>query len=158
VSARLFVVRHGHAGSRADWDGPDHLRPLSGRGRRQAEFIADLIEPERPARIVSSPSVRCTQTVLPLATRCGIRLEEDDRLAEGSLPVATSALVAELLQPSGDPGIAVVCSHGDVIPAFLHTLTGAEGLDPWLCAKGSVWILDFDAGGRCERGAYRKGD
>src|SRR3954454_13818704 len=35
----LLLVRHAAAGDRADWDGPDDLRPLDTRGRRQAERL-----------------------------------------------------------------------------------------------------------------------
>ena len=33
----ILLVRHARAGSRKDWDGPDEKRPLSKKGRRQAD-------------------------------------------------------------------------------------------------------------------------
>jgi hypothetical protein len=32
----VLLIRHGHAGTRQEWDGEDHLRPLSARGKREA--------------------------------------------------------------------------------------------------------------------------
>ena len=37
---KLFIVRHVKAGDRSRWDGPDHDRPISKTGRRQADALA----------------------------------------------------------------------------------------------------------------------
>ncbi|MCM3523284.1 transcription-repair coupling factor, partial [Curtobacterium sp. P97] len=39
----LVLVRHASAGERADFDGPDDLRPLDGRGRAQADRLAQVL-------------------------------------------------------------------------------------------------------------------
>ena len=59
-------------GSRSAWDGPDEQRPLSKAGRRQAAALAKLLGDEPIGRIVSSPYVRCRETVAPLAERIGL--------------------------------------------------------------------------------------
>ena len=38
----LFLVRHAKAGNRSEWQGDDHIRPLTPKGWRQAEAIALL--------------------------------------------------------------------------------------------------------------------
>ena len=41
---KVYLVRHAHAGNKADWYGPDLARPLSERGRRQASgLVARLL-------------------------------------------------------------------------------------------------------------------
>ena len=40
----LLVVRHADAGTKASWDGPDRLRPLSPVGRLQAEGLVVRLE------------------------------------------------------------------------------------------------------------------
>jgi len=65
----MYLVRHAKAGSRSAWSGPDDLRPLTKTGRRQADALGDLLAERRVTRVVSSPSVRCRQTVEPLETR-----------------------------------------------------------------------------------------
>ena len=80
----LYLVRHAKAGSRSSWDGDDRLRPLTKMGRREAEGIADLLRDAPLERVLSSPYVRCTETVAPLAARRGLEVEEHDALAEGA--------------------------------------------------------------------------
>ncbi|MFL5943631.1 MAG: SixA phosphatase family protein [Gaiellaceae bacterium] len=100
------LLRHASAGDRDHWDGPDRLRPLDERGRRQASELVELLRPFGLRRVVSSPYARCVETVEPLATALGVPLEEDDRLAEGAGPGAE-----ELLREDG----VLACTHGDVV-------------------------------------------
>jgi broad specificity phosphatase PhoE len=69
VVGMLIVVRHAVAVDRADWTGDDLLRPLTPLGREQAEGLVARLEDHPIERILSSPSLRCTQTVEPLARR-----------------------------------------------------------------------------------------
>ena len=62
-----FLVRHGDAGDKRSWDGPDVGRPLSPAGFRQAEGLVVRLEDYPVERILCSPTVRCHQTVQPLA-------------------------------------------------------------------------------------------
>ena len=39
-----YLVRHANAGDRAEWKGPDRLRPLTTLGQRQAEELASRIK------------------------------------------------------------------------------------------------------------------
>jgi broad specificity phosphatase PhoE len=141
---KLYVVRHAHAGSRSAWDGPDDTRPLSRRGRKQADAIADHLAGVGVARLVSSPSVRCVQTLAPLADRLGLRVDADDRLLEGADGDQALALLGELANATD--GAAAVCSHGDVIPDVLRILNaGATRFkDPLAWPKGSMWVLTGD--------------
>jgi phosphohistidine phosphatase SixA len=108
----VIVLRHASAGDRAEWTGDDRLRPLDPRGRRQAsKLVAALLE-LGVTRVVSSPYVRCVQTVEPLADALGIEVELDDRLAEGAGPDAA----LELLRGIED---AVACTHGDIVDDVL---------------------------------------
>lgn len=61
---------------------------------------------------MSSPYVRCVETVEPLAAELGLPVELDDRLAEGASAMRAFELLAEL-----DGGIA--CTHGDVVETVL---------------------------------------
>jgi phosphohistidine phosphatase SixA len=140
---RLYVIRHAHAGSRSHWDGSDEDRPLSTRGRRQADAIADALASVGAGRLVSSPSRRCTQTLDALAVRVGVPVEADNRLAEGSDGVDALALADELCK---EHDAAVVCSHGDVIPEMLRILkaTTARFRDPFIWPKASTWVVTWN--------------
>jgi broad specificity phosphatase PhoE len=103
------LLRHASAGDREAWAAPDALRPLDERGRRQAAELVPLLLELGVERVVSSPYVRCVQTVEPLAAALGVELEEDERLAEGE-----GGAAADLIAEHG----VVACTHGDVIAAL----------------------------------------
>lgn len=147
----LYVVRHAHAGKRSEWTGDDRLRPLSTRGEAQALAIAGALAPSSPERILSSPAVRCVQTVQPLGEKLGVAVVEEDRLFEG----ASTAEVAELVDELAGAAAAVLSSHGDVIPMVLRLLV-ERGMAPernLIWQKGSVWVVERD-GDRWGRGRY----
>jgi 8-oxo-(d)GTP phosphatase len=148
----LVLVRHGHAGSRSDWDGRDDLRPLDARGRQEAARLAQVLPVLAPRELFSAPPTRCRETVEPLADRMGLDVHEAPELGEDGFdadPAAGLALVERLLTPGTHPGVSVVCSQGGAIPSVLDALgVRAHGARPYPpAAKGSVWVL----GGR--RGA-----
>jgi broad specificity phosphatase PhoE len=136
---RSYLVRHGSAGDRHAWHGPDELRPLDEEGRRQAKALVGLLADATIERMLSSPSLRCVQTLEPLAEARGMPIETTPVLAEG----AGGAGAVELL--SGGEAL-VACSHGDVIEAALDLLAGAgvalegrSGETP----KGATWVFDL---------------
>ncbi|MEU4573728.1 NUDIX hydrolase [Nonomuraea sp. NPDC023979] len=113
----LVLVRHGSAGSRQAWHGDDALRPLDAEGRAQAATLATVLPAYRPRTVLSSPSLRCVQTLEPYTRD----ITRDALLAEESQdPRKTPALVGELTGP------AVVCSHGKVLPGLIAALGGTD--------------------------------
>ena len=80
----MHLIRHAKAKSRLAWEEPDELRPLTKRGRREAAAIAVRLGEEPLARLVSSPFVRCVQTLEPLAVALDLPIETTDLLAEGA--------------------------------------------------------------------------
>ena len=136
----VHLIRHADAGRRGSWHGPDGERSLVAAGLAQAEALAVELAPARPRRILSSPLVRCIQTVQPLADALGIVVEPHPALAEGADLEASWALLESLVADE-----AVLCSHGDVIPPLLDRLARRGvpvlGRDTDV-AKGSVWTVD----------------
>jgi Histidine phosphatase superfamily (branch 1) len=123
-----LLVRHADAGDRRAWSGPDELRPLDRSGRRQAAALAELLAPLAPRRIVSSPAVRCRETVEPLAAALGLPVEESDALAEG----APRDPVRALLAAADRPALSV---HGDLFPDLLGGRT---------CRKAGAVVVRVD--------------
>ena len=141
-STPVFVVRHAKAGSRSAWDGPDPARPLSKAGRRQAAGLVSQLADQDITRIVSSPFIRCTETVEPLAQRLHLPVEPSPSLEEGApLPEALRLVEKVADEPT------VLCTHGDVIGELLDHLrrTGVD-VDDGRMEKGATWILDTEAG------------
>ncbi|HEX5588634.1 MAG TPA: phosphoglycerate mutase family protein [Acidimicrobiia bacterium] len=138
----VYLVRHAKAGSRRNWSGKDSQRPLSKPGQRQADQIASVLAGAAITRIVSSPFVRCVQTVEPLASACGIPVDLSDALAEGA-PVADAAALLDKLAREE----SALCSHGDVIGDLLmHLADHGVRIGDFRLEKGSVWLLDTDDG------------
>jgi 8-oxo-dGTP diphosphatase len=135
----LLLVRHAVALRRSDWKQPDHLRPLTPRGYAQAEALPELLAARPVDRVLSSPFLRCVETVTPLAARLALPVEELPQLAEGG---GTSA--AALLGDLG--GTVVLCSHGDVVPDLLAVLAPSvlAGGGDVPCEKGSTWVVEDD--------------
>jgi 8-oxo-dGTP diphosphatase len=154
VSARLaYLVRHAHAGDRATWRGDDSDRPLSDKGWRQARALPTVIRPPEPLRrVLSSPALRCVQTVEPLAQAYSLRVEIDEALREGADPRDSLAL----LEREMARGPVTGCTHGDVVPGVLDLLRSAgvrfEGPLTW--PKASTWVLEGADGGGVVRARY----
>jgi len=156
----MYLVRHASAGMRNDADPHDDDRPLDADGDAQAGQLAEWLRHEPVSRILTSPFLRCRQTVEPLAAALGLIVEVDDRLAE-STPVDVSwALLSELAGTPGTNGsngdAVVICSHGDVIPDLVRRAQGRGMLVPGKsgCAKGSAWILQHWDGQAFATGVY----
>ena len=147
----VYLVRHAKAGDRAQWSGDDRLRPLSGRGHRQAQLLIDVLADARFERILSSPYVRCMQTVAPLAGARELAIEPARALAEGE-PLSDGL---ELVQKHAISG-AVLCMHGDLMPMLLdhYASSGVDMTDDLRWPKGCTWILDTESTGEVVRARY----
>jgi len=124
----VYLVRHATAGHRPSWEGDDRVRPLDERGVLQAAGLVELLGRRDFERIVSSPAVRCVDTVVPLADGRGLTVEASEALAEG----AGREAALELFRAAGGPLVASV--HGDMV----EELTGEHA------KKGSTIVLEVD--------------
>jgi 8-oxo-dGTP diphosphatase len=147
----IYLVRHAKAGVRDSWPGDDEQRPLSGRGRLQAHGLLELLRDKQFGNVLSSPYVRCIETVVPLAAERRMAIEPVEALAEG----ASLNEVVALVRKHAAQG-AVMCSHGDVIPMLLdhYASNGVDiGAAPqW--PKGCTWVLETDATGEVRTVEY----
>jgi 8-oxo-(d)GTP phosphatase len=136
----VLLVRHGHAGAKRSWRGDDRRRPLNAQGLAEAGALASLLAPYAPVRIISSPFLRCVQSVRPLGETVGIGIETSPSLVPDA--GATAALL--VVAAAGD-GPVVICTHGEVIHD-LQTHLGADGLSSFgpesPREKASVWVLE----------------
>jgi 8-oxo-dGTP diphosphatase len=129
----IYLVRHAHAGQRTtasdDWQ-----RPLSAKGRYQASVLAKSLAAVVRGDILSSPFVRCVETMEPLAARSGREVLLDDALAEGAEVESLLQLLERV------PERSVLCTHGDLLRATVDRLdTLVRG--PACFEKGAVWVL-----------------
>jgi 8-oxo-dGTP diphosphatase len=134
----IFLVRHAKAGHRDPTVPDDTQRPLTPNGWNQAKaLIEPLVEAGATDHLLSSPYVRCMQTLEPLAIRLDTNVIADDRLAEEQPLAPLLDLLVEV--PEG----SVLCSHGDMIPDVIAALQRRRctiATEPnW--KKGAVWAL-----------------
>jgi 8-oxo-dGTP diphosphatase len=138
----VLLVRHGHAGTKRHWDGDDSFRPLNEQGLAESVALADLIAPFTPARIVSSPFLRCIQSIAPLADAMEIEVERSQSLVPEAGAAATSLALGVSTPTSG---AVVLCTHGEVLHA-MQTILGKGGLTSFgpeaPREKASIWVLD----------------
>ncbi|MFQ5555423.1 MAG: NUDIX domain-containing protein [Acidimicrobiia bacterium] len=142
-SGRILLVRHALAGDRAQWKGKDRHRPLSKRGKEQTAALTDALASAPVTRLISSKSVRCHETLVPLSEVTGIDLEHDGALAEG-VPVERLRRLIKSL--TGE--VAALSTHGDIIEAYVSLLAkkGVRLDGPMKWKKASVWVIETRKG------------
>lgn len=120
----LHLLRHAHAGDPDAWSAPDAARPLSRKGREQAErlgvFLAGI--GFAPDAIISSPKVRARETAELVAARLDMEITIDERLAGGSDLADVNAVLAA----AGDPDRPVLVGHDPDFSDLLAALCGGD--------------------------------
>jgi 8-oxo-dGTP diphosphatase len=143
----IYLVRHARAGSSAAWLGDDAERPLTGKGLRQAARLSSRLGSIGSLAFVSSPSVRCVQTLEPLAAAVGAVICRAPELADDTPAPVVDRFLRNLAGP------VVVSSHGKPIEAVLSMWAASgiavegplrEGVP--FAKKGSTWIVERRAG------------
>lgn len=139
----FFVVRHAKAGSRSHWTGDDRRRPLSKKGVKQADAIAEMLAPQQVTAVYSSPYLRCVQTVEPLARIVKLAVMQAPELAEGRG-------VRGLYRFFDDRALdrVVLSTHGDLVWELVEDLTNRRVLPAFReqFEKGSTWTVEVEDG------------
>jgi phosphohistidine phosphatase len=132
----LYLLRHAHAGNPDDWTGDDAQRPLSAKGRRQAERLARFLQAidVKLDAVVTSPKVRARETAEPVAAALDVRYVTDRRLA-GHLDVA---LLENVIEDAGGDRVMLV-GHDPDFSDLAAALCGARELP---LKKGALARLD----------------
>jgi len=138
---QLHLLRHAHAGDPAKWRGPDELRPLSARGRRQAESLGRHLDSLglRFDLLLSSPLVRARQTAELVGERLGLAVEIDERLGGG----LSGPGLAALLRDHGLPDRPILVGHD---PDFSELVTSLAGAADIPMRKGAFARIDIGPG------------
>jgi broad specificity phosphatase PhoE len=141
---RIVLVRHCYAGRRSHWPDDDIVRPLDSTGWAQAQWLVGVLTPVASRRIVSSPYLRCRQSIEPLAQKLELHVELSEDLAPDA-GLKTYEMIRSLsIAPSLTN--AILCTHGEAIRVALGLVASEERITlerrlPGV--KGSVWTLNF---------------
>jgi 8-oxo-(d)GTP phosphatase len=131
----LILLRHAKAVHKASWKHADSRRPLDDSGRDDAKALAELLACFAPrARLITSPAVRCVETLRPFAELSGAHLQEEPSLYVHHQLSATdqadsrpsiAALVGEAIA-TGEP--VILCAHRENIPDLQAAALAALGI------------------------------
>jgi phosphohistidine phosphatase SixA len=115
------LIRHADAGSRAAWLGHDEWRGLTDLGWTQAEEAAARLRDLPLQRIMTSPAMRCRQTVVPLARALSLDVEPCWQL-RGTVGLE------DVLQFLSDDETAsgVLCMHRETLQMLFAHLAEVE--------------------------------
>jgi len=153
----LVFLRHAAAGHKGTWPGDDLDRPLDVRGAADADRLGALLSCFAPRRVISSAAERCVATVRPYAALAGAAValepaftvglsEEDTGSAAVTSDAVASAAVSEIVT-AGVP--AVICAHGENLPALITDACAALGAAPpedLSLPKSGFWVLHLTGG------------
>ena len=140
----IYLVRHARAGERGAWRQDDWLRPLSRAGRAQARGLLGLLRDAAFDRVLSSPYVRCLETVVPIAgarrladrtrgcARRGWRSRRGARDRAQAHRERRGALQSRRRDPRG--------------ARDLSTATASTSVPDPRCPKGCTWVLEAGGG------------
>jgi 8-oxo-(d)GTP phosphatase len=129
----LLLLRHASAGERMSSPAEDRFRALDRVGRAEARRMRDLLGRFAIDRIVTSPHVRCVETVGPIARARRLEIEQRVELEPDAALADILALLAEL------PDATLVCTHREVIERLFGTEVS--------CEKGGCLRLERLRGG-----------
>lgn len=149
MSKTLILIRHGHR----DTTQRQIDNGLDDKGREQAKaikrFFTSRFETDGAKEglwLVSSPKLRCVETLLPLAKALDRSVDIHPSLDEGSIreegklfEARIKTFLREWIQSKVE--VTVLCSHGDWLPLAVHQLLGLY-VDP---KKGSWLEIEGDS-------------
>ncbi len=148
----IVLVRHAHR------DTSDRMldNGLSAKGWEQARAVAQeirrILESEKAGgdlvELISSPKLRCLETLDPISRILGVGVQIDPRLDEQGAAETGRNFSDRVLEyfsflklKENKSAILVLCSHGDWIPEFTYRLT-QERLE---LNKAGFVVLKFDS-------------
>jgi phosphohistidine phosphatase SixA len=132
----LYLLRHADAGDPDKWSGEDGLRPLSDKGRRQAEALGAFLAARDFAVdvVLSSPKLRAMETAELVATALGMSVTPEPRLAR-QLDLDRLGDILDGINGRR----AMICGHDPDFSELAAALSGASYLP---LKKGALARLD----------------
>lgn len=122
----LYLVRHGVAANRRDWQGDDADRPLTKEGKQEMQRVAAGIAKLGLAldAILTSPYARASETAEIIAKELGMtdKLAKDDRLEYGF----GRKKLRQVMGDYGDAQALMLVGHEPDFSKLIGKLTGGR--------------------------------
>ncbi len=138
---RLYLLRHGPAGSRDTWQGDDALRPLTEKGaRRMREAAAGMKRLGLAVdTVATSPLARARQTADIVADTLHLPVEEQKGLSPGFGLAQLAGLLTIYTEASG----LMLVGHEPDFSALIGRLIVSRGEAQVMLKKGACCALDL---------------
>jgi broad specificity phosphatase PhoE len=126
---KIVLLRHAHR------DTTDRFldNGLSEKGLKQAKAIASHFREHfaKPTELLSSPKLRCQETLADYAEALSMEVEINNELIEQEATEASRDLEKRIVDyfkawEESDKQFTVLCSHGDWIPIALYLLVDIQ--------------------------------
>jgi phosphohistidine phosphatase len=139
----LLVLRHGIAGSREEWDGPDAERPLTDKGRSHSRDAARGLARMgvKPDVILTSPYLRAAETARLTGAALKAPVEEASELEPGNLLQGFLVLV----QRHAEAASLMLVGHEPDLSALIGRLISGATPARVELKKGACAQLALDA-------------
>ncbi|MDR3685589.1 MAG: phosphohistidine phosphatase SixA [Coriobacteriia bacterium] len=138
---RVYFMRHGDAGDKRAWEGPDTERPLSELGVARTEAAARHFVQTgfRPSKILTSPLTRALQTaeIVAAALEASKLVQIDDVLAPGFDITG----FRRILKSNADQDRLLLVGHD---PGLSNVIEATMGGGSIVLKKGGIARLDID--------------
>ena len=132
----LYLIRHAEP---ANHGNSDAERPLTPRGRKQAQWMARFLRDKNIRELRTAPHLRCRETAELIGEALGIAPRVDP-----ALHIARSFLV----EPPAHNAVWV--AHSNNIPDAVEAL----GANCNACGHASAWALELDETGQLVSATY----
>lgn len=139
----IYLIRHAEPVSPATYSGSDLNRPLSDRGRKQAQWMAKHLNASKATEVLTSPYARCLETAEIIAKALGLEAKTDDQLH-----------IAAVFTPKAGPEPRIYVAHSNNIPVALAEI----GIECHACAHASCWTVMLDGKGKVVSAEYLRPD
>lgn len=154
---KLLIVRHADAGDRevfARTGEPDHLRPLSPKGREQMRSAAIGLRKLVPSAdlLVTSPYTRAVQTAAIVREAYDKIAQEESSTLE---PEVAPADFEAWLKAFGSPEVVIVVGHEPHLGTLATWLMTGSDDSRVEMKKGGACLLVFDKRARKGTGTMR---
>lgn len=138
----LIVQRHAKAVGRNGFEGEDIDRPLDPVGLATAKTLLPVLASYGIRNVVSSPALRCAQTVEPYAHSINTFIEIDDRMGEDTKSSLLRRSLMALLERKKP---TVICTHRPNVPELCAEL----GIDLISLKPGESFVVHHRKGTVC---------
>ncbi|MGM7671372.1 NUDIX hydrolase [Microbacterium sp. A93] len=131
-TAPFIILRHAKAKPRSSWSRAEGQRPLAATGRRQAVAVRRLLAVWDPQKVITSPWLRCVETVTPYVKDTKRVFKEVSAFTEKSAKNKPQKARQEMARLLGKQRSTLLCTHRPVLPLLLEVL--AQNIAPAVLA------------------------